>query len=128
MRALGISEPGSSGGYRSGMHELPCQRKLYLEARTSAWTAVDFDGPPMLAHDAIRNRKPQSGPLFRAFCGEERVVDTGHVLGWNALPAIHYIDTCEPVFTTGPHSQRSSGFHRIARIQEKIQENLLQLA
>src|SRR6266852_7568107 len=109
------------------MHELPCQRKLYVEARTSAWTAVDFDGSPMLAHDAIGNRKPQSGPLFGAFCSEKWVVDPGHVFGWNALPAVHHINAGETVFAPGPHSQRASGFHRIARIQEKIQENLLQL-
>ncbi len=48
------------------------------------------------------------------------------MLRWNALPAVHHIDACEPVVTTGSHSQRSSGFHRIARIQKKIQENLLQ--
>src|SRR5579862_4956013 len=99
-----------------------------MKARTSSQPALDLDGPAVFAHDAISHRKPQSRSLASALGSEERIIDALQVLGCDALPIVTYIDACKPIRVPGLDGEPPPLFHGVARIQEEVQENLLQLA
>src|ERR1700722_2117925 len=105
-----------------------------MEARARGQPALNLDRSAMFAHNAISDRKPQAGSLAGALSGEEWIVDPLQVLRGYTLPIVTYIDARKPVRVPGLDRQPggSTGgaalLHGVARIQEQIQENLLQLA
>src|ERR1700733_11072735 len=99
-----------------------------MEMGTSARAALDTDGSAVLAHDAIRHREAQASSFADPFSGEKWIVDSLQMLGRNALSAICYFDASEAIFVPSSDCQGTAGLHGVTRIQEKIQEDLLQLA
>src|ERR1700733_6527101 len=83
-RALVATVWRSSTSTASGIDRLP-HRKLQMEARSPARPLKDFDHSIVLLHDSIRYRKTESGSLFRALGGKERVEDAMQILCRNAM-------------------------------------------
>src|SRR5579871_6109056 len=106
------------------MHGLPRQRKLYMEAGACARPAFHPDGAAMLAHDAIRYRQAQSSSFAGHFRCEEGIVDSLQMFRCNSLTRICYFDASEPVLVAGFDGQCPARLHRVASVQEEVQEHL----
>jgi hypothetical protein len=86
----------------------------------------------MLLNDLMHNRKPKPGPILIG--GEEGVEDATEVLRRYAESRIlhDHLDSVaqrpprESAHITGPDRQRSLGGHRLQRIQDQVQNRLLQ--
>src|SRR5215831_10004116 len=82
----------------------------------------------MFLHDAVADRQSQTGALTRSLCSEKWIVDFLDVVSADSCAAIRYLDFDLRIdrFCTDP--QLAAFRHRIACIQEQIQEHLLQLS
>src|SRR5215213_9500349 len=101
--------------------------KPEFKSRALARRALTLDRCFMLANDAVGNRQPQAGALTHRFRREERVVNAREVFRRDTVTGIRYFS--EGLFAVQPRCdcQPATARHRIARIQEQIQEHLLQL-
>src|SRR6185312_9708261 len=102
------------------------------EGRALALAAADLNFAGMFLNDSVGHGKtePGSSPLpFTGFClgGEEWIVDAVQMLGRNAVAGVRNHDT-NAIAVGRAHAQRPSVRHSVFRVEEKIQENLLQLA
>src|SRR5271166_6944170 len=82
----------------------------------------------MLANNAIGDGKTQSGALFGALGGEEWVVNARKILRSDALSIIGYIDMRHAFVGAGPDRENAAKWHRVARVQEQVEKDLLQFA
>src|ERR1700704_1368592 len=102
--------------------------KLQVEASAAARPAMDLDGATMLLNDTVCDRQAEARPFARSLGGEERIVDSVDMLGIDAVPAVEHVDLhTAVVIVRGLHFQHAARSHRVARVDEQIQENLLQL-
>src|SRR5450631_970921 len=99
-----------------------------MEMGASTRAALDADGSAVLADDAVRHREAQASSFADPFGCEKWIVDSLQMLGRNALSAICYFDASKAVFVPSSDRQGATGLHGVPGVQEKIQEDLLQLA
>ena len=121
-------------GHLSGGYRLPCragdgQRKFHTERGAAAAPVGDFDRAAMLLNDTVGHRKSQAGAFARALGGEERIVDAVQILRRDAVAGVGDFDARRPVLRAQVRtSSVPPRCHGVARVQEQIQEHLLQLA
>ena len=99
-----------------------------MESRAFAGLAVHFDLSSMFAHNSVGNRKTQTGALARGLGGEERIVDTTQMFRGNSRTGVPDFRIDGAIVAPGANGQRTALLHRVARVQEKVEEHLLQLA
>ncbi len=103
-----------------------------MEGRTAANFTFNNNLARVLLDDAVRDGQAQPGtaPLafLRSTLGSEKwIINTLHIFRRNSHAAICNRDGYVSI-ALGPDQQTSSSRHRIACIQEEIQEDLLQFA
>ena len=95
------------------------------EAGALADRALAVDGAVVLLDDAVGDRQPEPGALADGLGGEERIVDAGQVLGRMPAPVSDLDDRAPSLDRRGTVSQPPR--HRVAGVEEQVQEHLLQL-
>ena len=98
------------------MNRVPCPTR-----------ALAVDRALVLAHDAVGDRQAEAGALADRLGREERIVDARQVLARNARPGVADFGHDSPVFDARADRQPAALRHRVARVQEQVQEHLLQL-
>src|SRR4051812_3409573 len=114
------------------IHGLSDQRKFDVEGGAFARIALHVDLAGVLLDDPVRHREPQAGATRRSvarhvLCGEERIVDSVYMLRRNAGAGVTHGDV-NTVAVRGGNGERSAAGHRVLRVQEQVQEHLLQLS
>ena len=99
-----------------------------MEQCTSAGLALHFDGSAVLLHDTVSYGQAKPRTLPRGLCSEEWVVDARQVIVSDTLPGVLDIDPGARAVVPGPDSEGAAAVHRVARIQDKVEENLLQFS
>src|SRR5580698_2090659 len=114
----------------SGIYRGPCGSQGYRQLQTETCAAVravgNFDRAAMLLNDTVGHREPEARAFMRALGGEERIVDAAQVLRRDSMAGIRYVYFHGGAIPPGAHFESASARHGIARIQEEIQEYLLQ--
>src|SRR6478736_10361959 len=114
----------------SDIDGLPGQRKIQMKRRSLAGATLHANLARVFLDDSVRNRQAQPGTSLLAclrcsFRGEERIVDPRNVFGRNATSSISDADADARAVRRG-HPDRPTRRHRILRVQEQIQKDLLQ--
>src|SRR5258705_7799486 len=131
------ADKGASLGRRemtaaSDIHSLLHERKIEVKSRAVVGRTLHTDLAGVLLDDPVGYGKSQPGAAFlaigrRGFCGEEWIVNALYMFLRNSAAGIGHPHTYSvPVGCHNP--QRTSLRHRILRIQEQIEEHLLQTA
>src|SRR5436853_6961101 len=97
------------------------------EARALAEGAFAVDGPVVLAHDPVGDRKAQPRSLPDRLRREERIVDARKVFAGDARTGVGDFDDRLPVFRARRYRQPAAFRHRVLSVEERVQEYLLQL-
>src|SRR4029077_12971548 len=102
--------------------------KLQVEAGVAAKPAADLDGATVLLNDTVCDRQTEARPFTCSLGGEEGIVDAVDMLGIDAVAAVEDVDLDAAVFLVRRlHFQHATRSHGVARVDEQIQEHLLQL-
>jgi hypothetical protein len=109
------------------MDRFPYSRELDVERSAFAGRRAHINLSSMLLDNPVTYRETEAGAAATGLGGEERVKDAMDVFAGYAGAGIRYFDFDAAVVRRGADFQHASAGHGIARIQEKIQENLLQL-
>src|SRR5260370_9385108 len=81
----------------------------------------------MFLDDAVTYRETEAGSAASGFSGEERIKDAMNVFAGNAAAGVRHFDFDAAIVRGSANFQHSSAGHGITRVQEKVQEDLLQL-
>src|SRR5471030_235526 len=81
----------------------------------------------VLTHDAVGNREAEAGAAADGFRREERVVDARDLLGGDARPGVRDFRDDAIAFDARGDRQPAAARHRVARVEEEIEEDLLEL-
>src|SRR3954453_6316094 len=113
------------------IYRLPCgagcgEWKFQTERGATVAPVGHFDRTTMFLHNTVRHRKAESRAFAGRFGGEEGVVDAVDVLGGNAVPGVRDLHPDAGAFGPGPDFQGPAGAHRVASVEEEIQEDLLE--
>src|SRR6185369_16072342 len=114
----------------SDIDSLPREREIQVEGCASPGMAFHPNLPGMLLNDSVSHGKTQAGAFALAFTrgrfgGEERVVDALDVFLRDTAAGVGD-DHADPVPVGGGYTERSALRHGVARVQEQVQEYLLQ--
>src|SRR5882724_10920072 len=106
------------------------QREIQIEGGTTAGLAFHSNLPRMLLNNAVGHRQAQARSFTlaftrRGFGGEEWIVDALDMLLRNARPGVRH-DHTYAIAVGCRHPQPSALGHRVPRVQEQVQEDLLQ--
>ena len=101
------------------------RRQRDLEGGALARVALDEDRAPVLLHDPVRDRQPEPGALADALGGEERVVDAPDVLAADPVAGVAHLDHHGVVVGMRAQRQPAAARHRVARVQDQVEEHLL---
>ena len=130
-------------GRRLGVHRSPSHAQACLFARASAArenadgrrkresssltdAAVAGDGAAVLLDDSVGDGETEAGPLADVFRREERIVDAREVIRRDARSGIGHLD--HRLAARARHDRQPAAFrHGVTRIEEQVQEDLLQL-
>src|SRR5262249_36312347 len=82
----------------------------------------------MLLNDTVGDRKPQTGALARGLGSEEGIVDAVQILGCDTVSRVGNLNPRTEPIGPGADFQSSAAAHGVARVEEEIQEYLLQFA
>ena len=104
------------------------ERQREREARALADGAVAGDRAAVLLHDAVGDRQAEAGALADLLGREERIVDARQLLGRNARARCRRSRRRPSAPSARGHDRQPAALgHRVARVQEQVQEHLLQL-
>src|SRR5436190_348329 len=112
----------------SGIHRFSSQGELETELRARAKFALHLNSTTVFLNDAVADRETQASALAAGFRGEERIVNALQMLVRNALSCVGDLNAHHVIFAGGCHRQRTAAFHRVARVEHEIQEDLLEFA
>jgi hypothetical protein len=108
------------------MNCVPHGRKFDVEGSTSPWGGAHIDLAGMFFDDPVADGQTKAGATASGLGREKRVEYLMDVIAWNPVARIRHFDFHAAVVSARADFQDSSRWHGIARVQEKIQENLLQ--
>jgi hypothetical protein len=109
------------------MDRFPDCGELDVERSAFAGRRAYFDLPGMFLDNAVTHGKAQASSAAAGFGGEEGIKDAMDVFAGYAGPRIGHFDFDAAVVRGGADFEHSPARHGIARVQEKVQEDLLQL-
>src|SRR3954453_23434730 len=118
--AIPLLRPCGPRGGRGG-------RQHQREPRPLSNCAVAADHPVVLVDDPVGNRQAEPGPAADRLRREERIVDAGQLLGRDPGPGIGDLGERLAVDDARRHREPAAARHRIAGVQEQVEEHLLQL-
>ena len=98
------------------------------EARALADGAVAGDRAAVLLHDAVGDRQAEAGALADLLRREERIVDPRELFGRNPGAGVGDFDRrADRALRLRDDREPAALRHRVARVQEQVQEHLLEL-
>ncbi len=112
------------------------------KGRAGIGFAVHLDKTAVIVHHAVNHRQTQAGPFAALLRGKKRLEDVRLYLPAHATSGIAHADArvvlCGRAserfgqFRTGSHrglqGEHSAVFHRVTRVDAKIQQHLMNLA
>src|SRR6185436_19036285 len=98
-----------------------------FKSRALAERAVTLNGRFMFTNDSIADREAQARTLPHRLGGEERIVNARQLLGRDAVAGVGDFGHGFAAFEARRNRQPAAARHRIARVEEEVQEDLLQL-
>src|SRR5580698_10142218 len=113
-----------------GGDSLPAQGEIESESGALPGMAFHANFAGMFLDDAVGDRKAETGATWLAFArrslgGKERIVNALNVLGGNAAPGVGHAHADTLAVDRG-YAQRAAARHGVFRVQEQVQEHLLQ--
>jgi len=100
-----------------------------VEAGAAAGLVVNLDGAAVLLNDTVCDRQAEARPFASSLGGEEGIVNAVDVFRVDAVPAVDHVDLHPAlVLVRRPDFEHAAGAHGVARVDEQVQEDLLQLA
>src|SRR6185436_6035336 len=115
-----LSLGGGGGRIRRG-------NETKFKSRALAGHAVTLNRRFVLADDSIGDRQAEAGALAHRLGGEERIVNAREVLSRNAVAGVGDLGDGFAAFDARRNRQPAAARHRIARVEEQVQEHLLEL-
>src|ERR1700691_739158 len=115
------------GGQAGGLSACPGPRQPKLEPGTPP-AAGDLDGTLVLLDDPVGHSQAHAGAFAHPFSGEARIVAALDMLGRDTVAGVGNIHARAGFLGPSSHREHAPAIHGIARVEEQIQENLLQLA
>src|SRR5580693_4401918 len=109
-----------------GMNCVPHGRKFNMEGSTSPGGGAHIDLAGMFFDDTITHGQTKASAAATGFGREKRVKNLMDVVAGNPVARVRHFDFHASVMSAGADFQDSARGHGIARVQEEIQENLLQ--
>src|SRR6267378_3808779 len=109
------------------MDRCPDCGELDVERSAFAGRRAYLDLPGMFLDNAVTHGKAESGSAATSFGGEEGIKDAMDVFAGYAGAGIRHFDFDAAVVRRGADFEHSPAGHGITRVQEKVQEDLLQL-
>src|SRR6476646_2686678 len=82
----------------------------------------------MLLNDSVSNRQTQAGSFARTLRGEEWIVNLVQIFGANACAGIADIHAGTRFLAPRTHLESPAALHGVARVEEQVEEYLLQFA
>src|SRR5229473_7031348 len=101
--------------------------KLNVEGGAFAGRRAHINLSGMFLDDAVAHGETETGSAAAGFGGEERVKDAMNMFAGNAATGIRHFDFDAAIVRGSANFEHSSSGHGITRVQEKVQEDLLQL-
>src|ERR1700683_3423570 len=98
-----------------------------METR-AALAAGDLNRTLVLLNDSVGHCQTQTGSFAATLGSEEGVVNALDVLGGDAMASVRNIYTGTGFLAPCPDRKHTTPLHGIPRIEEQIQEDLLQFA
>ena len=127
IETVNISTSAYDAEFGRARRSLERRRQAQREARALPDGAGAADGAVVLVNDPVGDRQAQSGAAADRFRGEERVVDPRQVLGGNARSRVGHLGDGAIAVDACRDRQPATPRHRVARVEEQVQEHLLQL-
>ena len=122
--------PGA-GRFRScrerAAHEIGRQRHRQGEPCALADDAVAVDDALVLLDDPVGDGQPEARATADGLGREKRIVDPGKLLGWDPRASIGNFHHDAAGFHPARDRQPAAAWHRVARVEEQVQEHLLEL-
>src|SRR6185503_8847536 len=103
------------------------QRKYEAEPRALSVIAFARECSAVLLHDAVRHGQAQARTPALGLRRKERVVDPREMFGRNADAGVRNLDDHFLAADAADHREPSAFLHRVARVEEQVQEHLLEL-
>src|SRR5215472_2546704 len=131
---LEIAASTSRGGASDGIDKLPGRRfhlkpgEFQVEQRAARARIGNLDRAAVFLDDAIGDGEAQARAFARGLGRKERVVNAVEVFGGNAGARIADIHAGAGLLAPRAYGERAAALHGVTRIQEQVQEDLLQLA
>src|SRR5580698_8978068 len=115
----------------SGIYRGPCggpgNRQFQTEACAAIRTVDDFDRTAMFLNNTVGDGEAETGAFLGALGGEERIVNAPQIFRGDAVAGIGHIHFHHAVILPGADFERAAVRHGVARVQEQVQEYLLEL-
>ncbi len=102
-------------------------RQNHLKGRSLADNAGHIDLPLMVIDDLVTDRQSQTGPDADAFGSETGIEDMGQILFGYARTVVSELDFNFIILTTCRNGYSARTLHSLNRINQDIEENLVQL-
>jgi len=96
-----------------------------VERSALAGRRADINLSGMLLDDAVTHGKTESSASAAGFGSEKGVKDAMDVFAGDAGARIRHFNFDAPIMRSGANFKHSATGHGIARVQEKVQEDLL---
>src|SRR5208283_3057796 len=109
------------------MDRFPDSRELDVEGSAPAWRRADINSTGVFFDDPVAHRQAETCAAPCRFGREKRIKNLMDVFTGNAVARVNNLYLDAAIVRRSAHFQHSACRHGIARIQEKVQENLLQL-
>src|SRR5271157_3121484 len=109
------------------MDRFPDSRELDVEGSAPAWRRADINSTGVFFDDPVAHRQAETCAAPCRFGREKRIKNLMDVFTGNAVARVNNLYLDAAIVRGSAHFQHSACRHGIARIQEQVQENLLQL-
>ena len=109
------------------MDRFPDSRELDVEGSTAAWRRANINSTGVFFDDPVAHRQAKTCAPSCRFSGEKRIKNPVDVFTGNAISRVNNFNLDGAIVRGSAHFQHSACWHGIPRIQEEIQEDLLQL-
>ena len=109
------------------MDRFPDCGEFYVEGRTFAGSRANVNFSSVLFNYTVADGQAQSSAAPAGLGGEKGIEDPMDVIARNARAGVSDFDFDAAIVGGGAHFQHAATGHGIARIQEQIQEYLLEL-
>src|SRR2546425_4857682 len=95
--------------------------------RAFTGAALDEDAAAVFLYDSIRQSESQTRSLSGFLRGEEGIVNAGDMLRGDAYARVAEVDNQRGIDRACVYREPAAAGHRVARVQDQVHKDLLQL-